>query len=63
MYVYQIDADAAFELLKWRSQAANVKLRALAVQLLADVQSAIPLVEGRSRLRTICSRREECWTR
>jgi hypothetical protein len=36
MVVYRIDADAAFELLKWRSQETNVKLRILAEQLLAD---------------------------
>ena len=39
MYVYRIDADAAFELLRWRSQEGNVKLRALAEQVLADVQT------------------------
>ena len=36
MVVYSIDADAAFDLLKWRSQETNVKLRTLAEQLLAD---------------------------
>jgi ANTAR domain-containing protein/PAS domain-containing protein len=36
MLVYQVDADAAFDLLKWRSQETNVKLRILAEQLLAD---------------------------
>ena len=30
MMVYRIDADAAFDLLKWRSQEANIKLRTLA---------------------------------
>ena len=34
--IYRIDADAAFELLKWRSQETNVKLRILAEQVLAD---------------------------
>lgn len=34
--VYRIDADAAFGLLKWRSQETNVKLRALAEQLMID---------------------------
>ena len=38
MYVYRIDAEAAFDLLRWRSQASNVKLRALAEQLLADIR-------------------------
>jgi hypothetical protein len=36
MVVYRIDADSAFELLKWRSQEANVKLRLLAEQITAD---------------------------
>ena len=36
MLVYRVDADAAFELLTWRSQETNVKLRILAEQLLAD---------------------------
>ena len=38
IYVYRIDAEAAFDLLRWRSQASNVKLRALAEQLLADIR-------------------------
>ena len=37
MWVYGIGPDAAFDILKWRSQDANVKLRALAEQLVADV--------------------------
>ena len=36
MLIYRVDADAAFELLRWRSQESNVKLRVLAEQLLAD---------------------------
>ena len=36
MLIYRVDADAAFELMRWRSQVANVKLRILAEQLLAD---------------------------
>ena len=28
MYVYRIDAEAAFEVLRWRSQESNIKLRA-----------------------------------
>lgn len=34
--LYRIDEDAAFGLLRWRSQQTNVKLRALAQQLMAD---------------------------
>jgi fructose-specific component phosphotransferase system IIB-like protein len=36
MLVYRISADSAFELLKWRSQEANVKLRVLAQQIVKD---------------------------
>ncbi|OHU72358.1 ANTAR domain-containing protein, partial [Mycobacteroides chelonae] len=39
MLVYRLNADAAFELLKWRSQENNVKLRALAQQIVTDFQS------------------------
>lgn len=34
--IYGIDAEAAFDLLKWRSQESNVKLRPLAEQIVAD---------------------------
>jgi hypothetical protein len=37
MYIYGIGPDAAFDMLRWRSQEGNVKLRALAEQVLADV--------------------------
>lgn len=36
MAIYDIDADAAFNLLKWRSQETNVKLRQLAEQIAVD---------------------------
>ncbi|MDY6999753.1 MAG: PAS and ANTAR domain-containing protein [Actinomycetota bacterium] len=36
MLVYRVAADTAFELLRWRSQESNIKLRTLAEQLLAD---------------------------
>jgi fructose-specific component phosphotransferase system IIB-like protein len=36
MLVYRISADSAFELLKWRSQETNVKLRILAEQIVKD---------------------------
>jgi PAS domain S-box-containing protein len=39
MLVYRVQADAAFDILKWRSQETNVKLRALAEQLIADVRA------------------------
>ncbi|WP_231989618.1 PAS and ANTAR domain-containing protein [Mycobacterium sp. 852002-51057_SCH5723018] len=37
MYVYRVSPDQAFRVLQWRSQETNVKLRALAKQLLAEV--------------------------
>jgi PAS domain S-box-containing protein len=39
MYVYQVDADAAFDVLKWRAQETKVELCALAEQLLADIRT------------------------
>jgi ANTAR domain len=36
MLIYGMDDAAAFELLKWRSQETNVKLRPLAEQVVAD---------------------------
>ena len=36
MLVYRISAESAFELLRWRSQETNTKLRVLAEQLAAD---------------------------
>lgn len=36
MVVYGITAEAAFDLLRWRSQEGNVKLRLLAEQVVAD---------------------------
>ena len=53
MIVYRIEADAAFDLLTWRSQAANVKLRVLAEQLLADFRA----LNYDDTLRPSCSRR------
>lgn len=40
MAVYGIDADAAFGLLRWRSQESNVKLRLLADQVVHDFVGA-----------------------
>jgi hypothetical protein len=37
MLIYRIDDQHAFELLRWRSQLANTKLRALAHQLREDI--------------------------
>lgn len=37
MLVYGVDADQAFELLQWRSQHSNTKLRLLATQIVAEL--------------------------
>jgi ABC-type uncharacterized transport system substrate-binding protein len=37
--IYDIDDQAAFDVLRWRSQTTNTKLRALARQLIADFRS------------------------
>jgi PAS domain S-box-containing protein len=39
MFVYRIDAERAFDLLTWRSQLTNTKLRDLAGQLLSEFVS------------------------
>jgi PAS domain S-box-containing protein len=36
MLLYRINADSAFELIRWRSQETNTKLRVLAEQIAAD---------------------------
>ena len=36
MLIYRVSDESAFELLKWRSQETNVKLRMLAEQVLSD---------------------------
>ena len=41
MHVYRVSADQAFRVLQWRSQETNVKLRALAKQLL-DEMATLP---------------------
>lgn len=38
MLIYRIDPEAAFGMLRWRSQECNVKLRKLADQLLEDIR-------------------------
>ena len=39
MLVYRITAEQAFEVLLWRSQTTNTKLRALAAQIVAELNS------------------------
>nr|WP_234010056.1 PAS and ANTAR domain-containing protein [Mycobacterium colombiense] len=42
MSVYRVSAEQAFRVLQWRSQETNVKLRALAKQLLTEVATLPP---------------------
>lgn len=39
MLIYRLDADQAFELLRWRSQETNVNLRVLAERILEDFRA------------------------
>jgi len=39
MVVYRIDAEHAFAMLQWRSQETNTKLRALAAQIVAELDT------------------------
>lgn len=50
MFVYGLSADRAFDLLRWRSQESNVKIRVLAQRLLAGVAEKGPdLVTSHTR--------------
>jgi hypothetical protein len=42
MRIYQINASQAFQILRWRSQETNTKLRALAEQLMAELPTVPP---------------------
>lgn len=48
MLVYGIDADAAFNVLKWLSQEANVKLRPLAEQIVEDFRGVRGAITAQS---------------
>jgi hypothetical protein len=39
MLIYGLDDDAAFDLLRWRSQSSNVKLRRLAAKIVEDFRA------------------------
>ena len=41
MAIYELDAEAAFSILKWRSQQLNVKLHDVAAKLVADLPSLL----------------------
>jgi ANTAR domain/PAS fold len=48
MLIYRIDDDAAFNLLRWLSQEANVKLRVLAEQIIEDFLRDGPTLTSQS---------------
>ena len=52
MFVYGIDADGAFQLLRWQSQQHNVKLRLIAEQISKDLVE-LSRANGRARRHTI----------
>lgn len=44
--MYGISADQAFKVLRWRSQETNIKLRAVAAQIVEDVRTLNPQLPG-----------------
>ncbi|MEV0032028.1 PAS and ANTAR domain-containing protein [Nocardia sp. NPDC050793] len=46
MLVYGVSAEQAFRVLSWRSQETNVKLRALAAQLIAEMSTVTQAAVG-----------------
>lgn len=46
MMIYQLPAHRAFDILAWRSQETNVKLRDIAVQLVTDLTSGLDVTEN-----------------
>lgn len=42
MLVYGVPAETAFEVLKWRSQVTNTKLRSLAERIVIDFAALFP---------------------
>jgi hypothetical protein len=46
MVIYDLDAEAAFQLLKWRSQEHNVKLSLVAEKLVAELPSLLQTSPG-----------------
>lgn len=50
MFIYGIDADAAFDLLRWQSQQHNVKLRLIAEQIAKDMAELAKTTPLRRRM-------------
>jgi hypothetical protein len=50
MMVYQVDADAAFGILRWRSQELNVKLATIAQRMIAELPGLMNAVHPSVRV-------------
>ena len=50
MFIYGVDADAAFDLLRWQSQQHNVKLRLVAEQIAKDLAELARTTPLRNRI-------------
>ena len=49
MLVYGVNADRAFEVLRWRSQQENVKIRDVAAALVDEIQAGMTIEEHHRR--------------
>lgn len=49
MAIYDLDADSAFAVLRWRSQELNIKLRDVAARLVADLPSLLQSIPASRR--------------
>ncbi|MCX2754031.1 ANTAR domain-containing protein [Gordonia sp. 4N] len=49
MLVYGVNADRAFDVLRWRSQQENVKIRAVAAALVDEIQAGMTIEEHHRR--------------
>jgi PAS domain S-box-containing protein len=49
MLIYELDVDAAFEVLKWRSQELNIKLHRVAAKLIAELPALLTIPEETRR--------------
>ena len=50
MAAYGIEANRAFEILKWRSQQTNIKMRELASRFMAAISTSHLSPESRSQI-------------
>lgn len=49
MLVYGVNADRAFDMLRWRSQQENVKIRDVAAALVDEIQAGMTIEEHHRR--------------